>query len=182
MEKIIFLDIDGVLNDNISKISLDSIIVLKEIRDIHKAKIVIISSLQLNGNQYRRNQISENLKKYGIYDLDFIDPNFEGNFLGVAIPSRVLGIVDYLKKIKDCCYVILDDDYHNDYKLLGLNYYQTKKWQGLTIKDLEKIFFKKATLNNFKHLTYSYRQLGEYEKITNDLVKVLRKIYFKKNY
>ena len=92
------------------------------------------------------------------------------------VPDRVLGIIDYLKNNDVSSYVILDDDYHNDYKLLCLNHYRPLPLKGLTYKDLSKISFKKVNLNNFEYINYKYRKLGAYEQVTNGLIKVLKKI------
>jgi len=53
-------------------------------------------------------------------------------------------------------------------------------FKGLTYKDLPKIEFEQVNLNNFKYINYQYRQLGEYELVANNLIKVLKKI--KTNY
>lgn len=78
-------------------------------------------------------------------------------------------------------YLIIDDDYHNDYKLLSLNHFKTRMFKGLLEKDLPKIKFKPVNLNNFKYVNYRYRQLGEYEFFTNEVIKVLKKVYENKN-
>ncbi len=179
---IIFLDIDGVLNDNNSALSIESVEVLKELRDLSNAKIVMITSLQRNGTISQRKKLRNSFSKLGINDIDFIDPNFEGDICDIKLPSRVLGIIDYLKKEKDANYVILDDDYYNDYRLVCLNHYRTKPFVGLKRKDLPKIKFKKVNLNNFKFINYRYRELGKYEKVTNDLIKVLKKINWRDKY
>ena len=93
---VIFLDIDGVLNDNITNYSLTSINCLKLLQDSFNSKIVIISSQQGNGTTSKRRKITEQLSNYGIRNIDFIDPNFEGYFLNFKVPSRILGIVHYL--------------------------------------------------------------------------------------
>lgn len=74
-------------------------------------------------------------------------------------------------------YVILDDEYYNDYKLICLNHFKTMLFKGLSYKDLSRIVFKPVNLNNFKQINYQYRQLGEYEVVTNNLIKVLKKKY-----
>lgn len=177
MKNIIFLDIDGVLNNNISSFSLESIEVLKQLMQLYNAKVVMITSWQMNGTEARRKRIQQQFEKLGIYDIDFIVPNFEGSMCGIKITSRVLGIIDYLKNNEIVNYVILDDEYHNDYKLICLNHYRTIPFKGLTYKDLPKITFKTVNLNNFKYIHYQYRQFGEYELVTNKLVKVLKKKY-----
>ena len=96
---------------------------------------------------------------------------------GIKLPSRLLGIIDYLRNNEIANYVILDDDYYNDYKLMCLNHYRPLPFKGLTYKDLAKIAFKPVNLNNFKYINYQYRQLGEYELVTNKLIKVLKKKY-----
>ena len=174
MENIIFLDIDGVINDNKSHFSSQSLEVLKQLISIYDAKMVIISSWQQNGTVSKRNLIRLYFEELGIYNIDFIEPNFEGDLCNIELPSRLLGIVDYLKNNASAHYVILDDDYHNDYKLICLNHYRTKKFKGLMEKDLSKITFKPVNLNNFQYISYKYRQLGEYEQITNKLIKVLK--------
>ena len=179
MKNIIFLDIDGVLNNNISNISLESIEVLNQLIYEYKAKIIMITSRQRNGTKNRRKIIENVLENLGIYDIDFIDPNYEGRLCDIKLPSRLLGIVDYLKNNDEVNYVILDDEYNNDYKLLCLNHYDINKFKGLTYKDLSKIKFKSVNLNNFKYIKYYYRQLGEYELATNSLIKVLKNKYEK---
>lgn len=180
MNNIIFLDIDGVLNDNDSTYLLESIESLKQLIESNNAKIVLITSKQHNGTENRRKKIKFDLEKIGIYNIDFIDPNFEGNLYNINIPRRVLGIVHYLKNNKIDNYVILDDEFHNDYKLLCLNYYKTNPNKGLTYKDLPKIIFKPVNLNNFKNINYKYKSLKDYEQVTNDLIKVLKKVYLNK--
>ena len=160
--KIIFLDIDGVLNDIRVKFKEESVNVVKELIKIYNAKVVMITSWQLNGTINRRKYIANRLEEQGIYDVDFIEPNFEGSFLNIDVPDRVLGIIDYLKNNDVSSYVILDDDYHNDYKLLCLNHYRPLPLKGLTYKDLSKISFKKVNLNNFDYINYKYRKLGAY--------------------
>ena len=176
MKNIIFLDIDGVLNDIRVKFSEESINVVKELIKMYNAKVVMITSWQLNGTTNRRKYIANRLEEQGIHDVDFIEPNFKGDFLNIDVPGRVLGIIDYLKNHNVSSYVILDDEYHNDYKLLCLNHYRTLPLKGLTNKDLPKISFKKVNLNNFEYVNYGYRKLGAYEQVTNDLIKVLKKI------
>ena len=176
MENLIFLDIDGVLNYIEVEFNEESINVLKELIQKYNAKVVMITSWQTNGTENKRKNIKHQLEKLGIYDIDFIDPNFEGSFYDIQLPSRLLGIVDYLKNKEKCNYVILDDEYHNDYKLICLNHYRTTQPKGLNYKDLPKIIFKPVNLNNFKYIKYKYGKLGEYENVTNNLIKVLKKI------
>lgn len=177
MKNIIFLDIDGVLNDNYSEFLSESIEVLNLLVQIYNANVVMISSWQMNGTETRRKMLKYLLEQLCIYNIDFIDPNFEGNLGNIKLPSRLLGIVDYLKNNEITNYVILDDEYHNDYKLIRLNYFKTMPFNGLTYKDLSKIVLKPVNINNFKNINYQYRQLKNYEVVTNNLIKVLKKKY-----
>ena len=152
MKNIIFLDIDGVLNDNCSEFLSESVEVLKLLVQIYNAKVVMISSQQMNGIETRRKSLKYQFEKLSIYNIDFIDPNFRGGLGDIKLPSRLLGIVDYLKKNEITNYVILDDDYHNDYKLICLNHFKTLPFKGLTYKDLPKIVFQPVNLNIFKHI------------------------------
>lgn len=172
MKNIIFLDIDGVLNDNNSILSLESVDVLKQLIYKYNAKIVMITSWQMNGTI---NRIKYQFEEIGIYYIEFIDPNYKGSLCNIKMPSRILGIIDYLKNNEVANYVILDDEYHNYYKLISLNHYRTNTFKGLTFKDLSKIELKQVNLNNFKYINYRYRQLASYELATNNLIKVLKK-------
>lgn len=175
MKNIIFLDIDGVLNDNCSNFLLESIETLKILVKKYNAKVVMITSLQKNGTENKRKLLKHQFEELKVSNIDFIDPNFYGSLCDIKLPSRLLGIVDYLKNNEVANYVIIDDEYQNDYKLICLNHYKTMPFKGLTYKDLPKILIKPVNLNNFKYITYQYRQLGEYELVTNNLIKVLKK-------
>lgn len=100
MKNIIFLNIDGVLNDNCSEFLSESVEVLKLFVQIYNAKVVMISSRQMNGIETRRKYLKYQFEKLSIYNIDFIDPNFRGSLGDIKLPSRLLGIVDYLKKMK----------------------------------------------------------------------------------
>ena len=177
MNNIIFLDIDGVLNNSIVIFNEESVNALKELVMRYNAKVVMITSWQGNGTVNIRKRFEKRLEQFDIFDNDFIDPNYEGKLLDIELPSRLLGIVDYLKKNEVANYVILDDEYKKYYKLVCLNYYRTKTLKGLTYKDLNKIKLKPVNSNNFKYINYQYRQLGDFELVTNNLIKVLKKKY-----
>lgn len=85
----------------------------------YNAKVVIISSWQMNGTEARRKALKHQIEGLCIYNIDFINPNFEWNLGDIKLPSRLLGIVDYLKNNEITNYVVLDDEYHNDYKLIN---------------------------------------------------------------
>ena len=97
MENIIFLDIDGVLNNIEVLFNEESINVVKKLQQQYNAKIVMITSWQLTGTTKIKTKIKNILEKYNISNIDFIDPNYEGCLRDIKLPSRLLGIVDYLK-------------------------------------------------------------------------------------
>ena len=117
MKKIVFLDIDGVLNDNLNDFVDSCVESVIKLVDKNDASVVMITSLQGNGTKAKRNKLSNMLGEKGINVSDYIDPNFEGSLCGISISSRALGIVDYLKNHSDVSYVILDYEFHNDYKM-----------------------------------------------------------------
>lgn len=182
MDKIIFLDIDGVLNDNTVNGYLERCVnCLKSLVDRNGSKVVIISSLQGSGTIEKRRRLSNKLSSVGINVSDYIDPNFNGDLDGVTLSNRVIGIIDYLKKYQESSYVIIDDEFHEEYNLLGLNSYKTDMWTGLTKREVDKIKLKKVDKSILDKVSYKYRDLGSYEKATNDLVKVLKKVLNERN-
>lgn len=176
MKKVIFLDVDGVLNNNCEDFVEECVSNVNKLASDNDADIVMITSLQGNGTTSKRNKLSASLKEVGINVFDYIDPNFEGELCGFSMPSRVLGIVDYLKKNSDVSYVILDDEFHNDYRMACLNYFKTRAWKGLQSKDLEKISFKEVNLKTLSYFNYRYRSLGAYEMASNRLILTLKKV------
>lgn len=64
----------------------------------YNAKVVIISSWKMNGIEARRKALKHQIEELCIYNIDFINLNFEENLGDLKLPSRLLGIVDYLKK------------------------------------------------------------------------------------
>ena len=177
MQNIIFLDIDGVLNNSIVIFNEESVNALKELVMRYNAKVVMITSWQGNGTVNIRKRIEKRMEQLGIYDIDFIDPNYEGYILDIKLPNRLLGIIDYLKNNDIDNYVILDDEYKKYYKLVCLNHYRTKTLKGLTYNDLNKIDLEPVNSNNFKYINYQYRPLENYELVANNLIKVLKKKY-----
>ena len=180
-EYLIFLDFDGVINDNRSIYPSNQIKILKNIIDNYGARVIVISSWIGNGNKQSKNYIIDFLNKYDIYNIDFINPNYEGSFIGIDISPRVIGIVDYLKRYDKVNYVILDDEYYNEYKLLGLNYYKTNKWNGLQTRDFYNIKFKKSNIKYINYVKYKIKKLGYDEQIYYNLIKTL-KLYYNKFY
>lgn len=179
-KNIIFLDFDGVINDNISKVNEQSLELLLLLIKQYNISVVPISSHIRNATTNQKNKVTEYLHKLGITDIDdFIDPNFEGTFLNIKLSSRVVGIVDYLIKNPNINYIILDDEYFNQYHLLGLNYLRTNSNKGLQTKDLKKFQLKHNNHRYLSKVKYKYRDINKqsYIKYSNDLVKVLKKVY-----
>ena len=178
---VIFLDFDGVINDNglevQGPVKAESYLVLRRLVRETQSRIVVISSWLMNGTKSRQKKIKLFLNKLGFSNIDFIDPNFTGVFLGHSLSDRALGIIHYLSKNRVDGYVILDDEYDFDYQLLRLNYYKTNMFRGLIMEDLPKIKLKAPFYQYSKFLRYEYRKLdGEYECAIDNLVKVLIKV------
>ena len=62
-----------------------------------------------------------------------------------------------------------------------LNYYKTRTWQGFQRKEIDRITFKKVNLNTLSNFKYEYRELGAYEKASNDVIRTLKKVLEKKS-
>ena len=63
MENIIFLDIDGVLNNIRVRFNEESVNVIKELIQRYNAKVVMITSWQINGTETRRKRIKHQFEK-----------------------------------------------------------------------------------------------------------------------
>ena len=148
--KIIFLDIDGVLNtpksssrcENHIGIDGDKILRLKKIVDETNAKIVLISTWKENWEGLKSRKIYQDCfanyldVKFQKYNLEVYDktPNrYEGIFLG-----RGEGILAYLEDKKIESFVIIDD-LQFDYDSCDLTDYfiQTNVNVGLTDENVQ---------------------------------------------
>ena len=149
--KVIFLDIDGVLNTPSSEsrcgeyigIDDDKTKLLADIIKRTKAEIVLISTWKKYWRKeeklkplqdYSATYLDEKLKKFGIKAADKTKDKSEGKYL-----SRGEGILEYIERNKVENYVILDD-FQFDYDGLGLTDYliKTKQTEGLTKAQAEK--------------------------------------------
>lgn len=190
VDNILFLDFDGVINRNSSE---DKKLVISECLEVllilikkYNLKVVPICSALFvgEGTNNTKKKIVNRLNSYGVFDIDgFIEPNYCGSFLDIELSSRTIGIVDYLKKRGNVNYVIIDDDYKREYKLLGLNHICTKPYIGLTMDVLNDFILKKNTCYGFDKVIYDYRDLSDAKFIvnSNNLVKVLKKVYEKRS-
>ena len=151
MENIIFLDIDGVLNDNNCLFLKESVETLKLLIKRYNAKVVIISSWQMNGTESRRKRIKKQFEELCIYNIDFIDPNLEGNLGDIKLPPRLLGIVDYLKNNKVENYIKITAKEDSDKIVLSI------LDNGIVIEkaDLSRVFEKTFTGSNGRIVTSS---------------------------
>lgn len=125
--KLIFLDIDGVLNCMGSKsrcegfigIDDDKVKRLKQIIDSIDAKIVLTSTWRKHwnknsdSNDYSGNYMNRKFKKQNLKIMDKIE------YDGV---HRGKGIIDYLNNFHTDIenWIVLDDEYFPDYKELGI--------------------------------------------------------------
>ena len=167
---VIFLDIDGVLNGeeqfepgiNFSK---ESVLTLKRLVKKNNTEIVLTTSWQGIGDKKTREKIVKIFNNINIHINDFINPNLDGKLLDKTISNRVCGIIDYLKNNQNINYVILDDEYQNEYKLFNLNYYKTNTYVGLKEKDLDKITFSNIISKRINYLEYQENMYIKNKKI-----------------
>ena len=161
--KYLFIDFDGVINDNYSEVKESCINILKEILASSGAKPVVISSWLGWGSDRSINHVKEFLASFDITNIDYIDVNYEGTLNGYYIAPRILGIYKYLEDKEKSLYLILDDDYKNDYKSAKLNFYHTDPDKGLIEEDLPKLKFKKYknTISNEISLKHYNRAIGD---------------------
>lgn len=148
--KIIFLDIDGVLNCNKSTSQIngmlgiddDKVKRLKEIVDKTGAKIVLVSTWKEDWiadptKKYEQNEIGDYLdrkmKRQGLRILDKTENRYKGIYM-----SRGEGILHYLDTHKVSKFVILDDcQFDYDGCNLTLNYVKTSMNNGLTPRHVD---------------------------------------------
>lgn len=143
--KIIFLDIDGVLNTDKSRsrcgtvvgIDNDKLLRLKKIVDETNAKIVLVSTWKehwerLQSRKIYQDELADYLdrkfKRVGLPVYDKTPSKFDCEYL-----SRGEGIVEYTYGRKIESFVIIDD-YQFDYDRCGLTDYfvKTNQSSGLT--------------------------------------------------
>lgn len=121
--KVIFLDIDGVLNNNNTREVVTGGIIglnkqcceqLKRVVDTTKAEIVLVSTWKMwwstdyDKCKYDGKYLSDTLAEYGISILDKTD--------GPCGEGRGQGILDYLESHSDIeSYIIIDDEIFDNY-------------------------------------------------------------------
>ena len=149
--KVIFLDIDGVLNTPSSEsrsgeyigIDDDKTERLADIVRRTKAKIVLVSTWKRYWRKeetfkplqdYSATYLDEKLKKFGIKATDKTKDKSDGTYL-----SRGEGILEYVNRKRIKKYVILDD-FQFDYDSCDLTdcLVKTKQTEGLTKERAEK--------------------------------------------
>lgn len=172
-DRVIFLDFDGVINDNVKPVTKEAMSAFLFLLHLYPSKVVVTTSNLQNGTIEKQKYLSTFLNKFGIYDIDFINPNFrDGVFFDKKLSFRALGIIDYFSNHEVGEYLILDDDYYNEYKRLGLNYYKTMACKGLRWNDLKKITFS----SNIPKIDIKYhlRPMGMMEVAHYQLIKTLK--------
>ena len=150
--KVIFLDIDGVLNTPSSEnrcgeyigIDDDKVERLKQIVEKTKAEIVLISTWKKYWRKedklkplqdYSANYLDEKLAKQGLKAIDKTKDKADGRYL-----SRGESILEYVYRNNVKKYIILDDcqfDYDGCYLTDCL--IKTKKAEGLTKADRKSV-------------------------------------------
>ena len=158
-EKILFLDIDGVLNGEEQFeidicFSKEAINVIKEVIKVHQAKIVITSSWQGHDGS-SRGKVKKLLENEGLEIFDFINPS--KFYTNTSISPRTCGILDYLHK-RPYDYLIVDDEYQQEYESLHLNYYHTPTLVGLKKQDLPNLTFKPLSPSQENKKIYTKRK------------------------
>ena len=163
MMNIIFLDFDGVINNNDDLITEESILTLKKIIHEYQAKVVVISSWIMDGREERK--IRDFLDKLGIHNIDFINPNLIGTFENNELNYRFLGIADYLLNNPQINYLILDDEYDDEYNRLNLNHLKTNMDTGLVLSDYNKVAFKKPDLFILSQISIQENDLNRNKRV-----------------
>ena len=164
MKKVIFLDIDGVLNSEASLMEDDSleealILNLKELIEKTDAEIILSSSWRVMFNQLRR--LMDRLGKIGLYlsgltpdgvALDWVEKqgkkptdkfrdiyiNWDGRKINVT-HDRGAEIMKWLSLHQEVkAFVIIDDDIFDIKPYFPNNCVKTNFKTGLTKKDIEK--------------------------------------------
>ncbi len=141
MNKVIFLDIDGVVNSAFSKarcqgfIGIDGpkVALLKQIIDATDAKIVLTSTWKIDYEKYMSDGFHYKVGKYlreklREHNLEIYDTTtrYETN-----LAHRGEGIYNYVKENKVDNFVILDDDIFNDFEEYNLMPHLVKsEWSG----------------------------------------------------
>lgn len=124
--KVIFLDVDGVLNSNDTEdvfkgfIGLDysGIKLLREIIDATRAEIVLVSTWKIGWSKDNKesqndlaNYLDARLAEEGLRIMD----KTEG-----SVSDRGTGIVDWLSKHHTESWIVLDDEIFPDYEECGI--------------------------------------------------------------
>lgn len=123
--KIIFLDVDGVLNSNDTEdifrgfigLNYSGIKLLKEIVDATGAEIVLVSTWKLSWNKdgSRPNSLGayldERLAEEGLSIMDKT---------GGSMNDRGHGIIDWLSEHPTDSWIVLDDEIFDDYEECGI--------------------------------------------------------------
>ena len=139
---VIFLDFDGVINNNEETVTKEAMITLKEMILKYQALVVITTSWFVFSPN-RKEKITAFLNKLGITNIDWLKLGLKGTYQGIPLSYRTLGIIDYLSEHPSINYIVLDDEYDSEYRLLNINHLKTNPNIGLTKEDIKKVSFQK---------------------------------------
>ena len=145
--KVVYLDIDGVLNCHSTKVSVggycgierEKVLLLKQILDSTNAKVVLISS-------WKEGWIKDNKKKpFQSFFARYLDEEFKK--VGIAIHDKTAGgvyarsegILEYNERFTVKKFVILDDTYadYDGYDLTPV-LVKTNAEKGLGVPEMEQ--------------------------------------------
>jgi len=126
--KVIFLDIDGVINLDIDWCE-ESINVLNKLINVTDSKIVITSDWRYN---YTLTELRNIFNNIGLHCeiIDTIDLQENSNIESME-KDRIIGIMNYIKKHELDNYLIIDDMDLDKFDLINHRFVKTKFSQGL---------------------------------------------------
>lgn len=124
--------------------------------ELSQAKVVVTSSWFMFSPK-RIERISEFLAKLKITNIDWIRVDLKATYNGKDFSYRTLGIIDYLYQHPNSCYLILDDEFEEEYDLLNLHHLITNPNTGLVKENLANITFQQPDLMSFSKIKYQQK-------------------------
>lgn len=131
--KVIFLDIDGVMNSVYDRFSIkleteEHFLLLKELVDISSAKIVLSSSWRIS--ERNRNEIQDRLKDFGMEFIDFTPVHKHGYV------KRGEEIREWLEKHPEVENFVILDDEGDMCEFKEKHLVQTNMFEGFTKREM----------------------------------------------
>jgi len=164
-ENVLFIDMDGVINNNLEKVTKEAIMTLRYIINKYKCRVVLITSNIGRGTEVKKEMLKEYFYGLRIYNIDFIDTNFLGIHNNINLKFSTLGIIDYLKKHPNINYLIIDDENEEQYQMFDFNYLKTGMYDGLKFEQREDVKFESVNLENISDVSYQHRDLGKWYEV-----------------